>query len=189
MMKSSIAILGGLLLVVPTVFVGCSGSEGGSGGEGGSFNADGDDDGGGSTKTGGTGKGSSGNGDTTSSEGTSGNNTTSGGGDCGSAADYEACETCICESNLAGCEAYWELEGDACACGAGAPCEEACANACTNDVEDPACDACYETLAEGEACFQASADACSADPDCAAYLEASTTCEALGEGEEEEEEG
>ncbi len=178
MMKPSFA-LGGCLLLVPVLFLGCIAPEEGTGGGGGSYEAgsDGDGDGTSSTKAGGAGK-TSGNG-TSGSESTTGSGATSGGGDCGSMATYEECDACACEANTAGCDAYWEFEGMACACDAGAPCEAECANACTNDVEDPACDACYEQLTGDEACFQASYDACTADADCNAYLQASAVCAEL----------
>ena len=105
--------------------------------------------------------------------------TTGSGGDCAMQPDYDTCDECFCTANEDGCDTYYELEADACLCGAGSPCEAECANACTNDVDDPACDACYESLSDDDACWEAVDAGCASDAGCSTYLTAIEACEAL----------
>ncbi len=140
---------------------GAGGSPPGSSGQGGSGATAGP-----SGSTSGTGSGGS-----TSSTGSA--TTGSGGGvACGQLSTWEACEACECDLNEAGCDRYWELEDDACYCGANAPCAAQCTVYCGNDDDelDPACDACDDDL--DDVCFDAAQAACAGDADCSAYMAA-----------------
>jgi hypothetical protein len=106
--------------------------------------------------------------------------TTGGGEECGMLATYEECDDCECEKNLAGCDSFSDLEDEYCACGAGTPCEAACANYCATDDFDTPCEECFDNLADDDPCWDATYAACEADPACNAYDMASeTNCGAL----------
>jgi len=179
-----LAGLGCSLLLVQAGLVGCTVAEDGAGGDGGSVDTEDTTT---SAKSSGSGEssksgGSPSSGDTGSGNG-SGSGATSGGGDCGSQPDYEACDECVCNANLDGCDSYWEVMSNACACGVGSPCEAACANSCQNEVDDPNCDACWESLGDEAPCYAEADAACASDPACAGYLDASAICYA---GEEDD---
>ena len=100
--------------------------------------------------------------------------------DCSATADWTACDECECNKNEAGCDKYYTLEDEQCYCGAAAPCLASCTVYCANDDDelDPACDTCDDGL--DDTCYDAAATACAADPECNAFLQATTaSCNAL----------
>ena len=99
-------------------------------------------------------------------------------GSCGELATYWECDDCVCEQNLAGCEAFDTLLFDSCVCG-NAPCGSQCAaSLCMDQEPDAACEACLDAL--DETCFEEAYTACQADTECIAYVDLSdATCGAL----------
>lgn len=178
-MNRTLQALGSVLVIQISMVACSSASDDGAGGAGATTAAQGT---GATTKAAGTGAATKAATQATNANATNANGATTGSGtDCAMQPDYDTCDECFCTANEDGCDTYYELEADACLCGAGSPCETACANACNNDVDDPACDACYEALSDDDACWTAVDTGCAADAGCSAYLTAIEACDALAD--------